>query len=361
MAEDDKETPKAKARPERAKATGSPAAGKPRRRGAEPPPAEDEDALMTASLRAMNWAQKHRKHIVYAVAGVIAASGIAYGVYFYRSHREEQATSLVAKGVVAELSPIRSGDEDPEIVRRMKFYGSEAEKQNEALAAYTEARQKYGDTGPGILARLGEAGVYLDKREWDQAIAAYNDVKNTSLAAADPSVRVRVLEGLGYAQEGKGLLDDARASYVALANLEQKGNKPLGLYHQARIDLAKGDKTAAIDKLKAARSDLEQPTAPSARYLKDQIDKLLGRLDPTAVPKPATPPGGIPGLPPGAGPGGKLTKEQIDAFLKSMGSGAPGGLPKMPPGMPPMPPHGGGGGGAPPPPPAPPAPPAGSK
>ncbi len=358
MADDEKDTEsrKAKAKPEKAKAPA--AAGRPRKRGVRAAePVGDEDALMTVSLRAMHWAQKYTKQIIYGVAGVIAAGGIAYGVYFYRGHRDEQATSLVTKGVIAELSPIRTGDEDPEIARRMKFYNSESEKLQDALAAYSEARQKFGDTGPGILARLGEAGVYLDRREWDQAIAAYNDVKNTSLAAADPSVRVRVLEGLGYAQEGKGLLDDARATYVSIANLEQKGSKPLGLYHQARIDLAKGDKPAAIEKLKAARSDLESPSAPSARYLKDQIDKLLGRLDPTAVPKPQTPPGGIPGMPPGAGPGGKLTKEQIDAFLKSMGQGAPGGTPKMPPGMPPMPPPGG---GAPPPPPAPPAPPAGS-
>jgi hypothetical protein len=338
MAEEEKKREKAK----------PPAAGKPRdRKKAAVAPEEDPDALMTVSLRAMEWAQKHRKHIVYAIAGVIAASGIAYGVYFYRSHREEQATALVTKGVVAELSPIRTGDEDPEIARRMKFYGSEAEKQAEALAAFGEARQKFGDTGPGILARLGEAGLFLDRREWDQAIAAYTDVKNTSLSAADPSVRIRVLEGLGYAREGKGLVDDARASYVELANVDSKGAKALGLYHQARIDLVKGDKPAAIDKLKTARTDVDSPGAPSSKYLKDQIDKLLGRLDPTAVPKPAAPPGGIPGLPPGAGPGGKLTKEQIDAFLKSMGSGMPGGMPKMPPGAPPMPP----GGGAPPPPP----------
>jgi len=348
MAEEDKKREKARA----------PVEAKPRNRKKTAEPEEDPDALMTVSLRAMEWAQKHRKHIVYAIAGVIAASGVAYGVYFYRSHREEQATSLVAKGVIAELSPVRTGDEDPEIARRMKFYNNESEKQLEALAAFAEARQKYSDTGPGILARLGEAGLFLDRREWDQALAAYGDVKNTSLFAADKSVKVRVLEGLGYAREGKGLLDDARAAYVEIANLDMKGAKSLGLYHQARVDLAKGDKQGAIDKLKAARTDVESPGAPSSKYLKDQIDKLLGRLDPTAVPKPMSPPGGIPGLPPGAGPGGKLTKEQIDAFLKSMGTNAPGGLPKMPPGMPPMPPPGGG--GAPPPPP-PPAPPAGSK
>lgn len=323
-----------------------------KRPGKAAPIEEDPDALMTATLRAMEWAQKRRKQIVYGVAIVIAGGGIAFGYSYWRSHQEEQATSLVAKGVNAELAPLRTGDEDPEIARRLKFYGNEAEKQQDALAAYAEARKKYGDTGPGILARLGEAGIYLDKRDWDQALAAYNEVKSTSLAAADPSLRLRCLEGLGYAKEGKGLLDDARAAFNDLANLDLKGAKPLGLYHLARIDVAKGDKAGAIDKLKTAREAVTAPGAISARYLQEQIDRLLGRLDPTAVPKTPTGPGQIPGMPAGAGPGGKLTKEQIEAFLKSMGTNMPQG--PAPGGPPP------GGAPPPPPPPAPPAPPAGS-
>ena len=164
--------------------------------------------------------------------------------------------------------------------------------------------------------------------------------------------RRRRPEGLGYAKEGKGLLDDARASYQELGNIDAKVGKPLGLYHQARIDLAKGEKTAAIEKLKTAREAIELPGAPASTYLKGQIDKVLGRLDPSAVPKPAPPPGGIPGMPQGTGPGGKLTKEQIDQFLKSMQQqgGMPGGPPGggHPPGGGPPP------GGAPPPPPPPP-------
>jgi hypothetical protein len=327
-------------KPEKAKA---PANTRRSKRGAEaPPPEEDPDALMTATLRAMEWAGKRRKQLIYLLALIIGGSGLAYGIHYYRAHREEQATSVLSRGATAMLGPIKSGEEDPEIVRRLKFYGNESEKLSDALAAYSEAASKYGDTGPGILARLGEAGVYLDKRDWDQAIAKYTEVKGTSLAAADSSIRLRCIEGLGYAREGKGLLDDARAAFVELANLDVKGAKALGLYHQARIDLAKGDRAAATEKLKTARADIETPGGPSNNYLRGQIDKLLGRLDPSAVPKPAAPPGGIPGMPQGAGPGGKLTKEQIDQFLKAMqqqqggGGGAPPG--GAPPGMPPPPP-----------------------
>lgn len=331
-------------KPEKSRAPGAAKAKRGARAAEQVAPEEDPDALMTATLRAMEWAQKRRNQLIYAAAAIVGISGIAYGVYYYRAHREEQATIVLARGATAALGPIKTGDEDPEIARRLKFYANDSERQSDALAAYTEAQQKYGDTGPGILARLGLAGIHLEKRDWDQAIAAYTDVKNTSLAAADTSIRLRCVEGLGYAREGKGLLDDARAAFVELASIDQKGARPLGLYHQARIDLAKGDKTAAIDKLKTARADVETPGGPASTYLRSQIDKILGRLDPSAVPKPAPPPGGIPGMPAGAGPGGKLTKEQIDAFLKSMqAGGGPGGMPGGSPGgaPPPPPPPGG--------------------
>ncbi|MGZ5969065.1 MAG: hypothetical protein ACXWP4_15435, partial [Polyangiales bacterium] len=214
------------------------------------PEMEDPDALMTATLRVMEWSNKHRKQIAYAIALAIGAVGVVFAVSYYGAHKEREASSLVNKAITADLAPIRTGEEDPEIAKRLKFYGSEAEKQSEALAAFKEAYAKYKDIGPGILARMGEAGVHLDRKEWDDAIAAYTEVKGSQLCAADPQIRVRVLEGLGYAREGKGMLDDARAAFVELANVDAvKSAKPLGLYHQARMDVAKGDKQGAISKL----------------------------------------------------------------------------------------------------------------
>lgn len=347
------------------KAAAKPGAKKGAKRASDVPELEDPDALMTATLRAMEWANKHRKHIVYGIALACAAGGVVFAVSYYRAHREEAASELVAKAVNAELAPTRTGDEDPEIAKRVKFYANEDEKQKEAIAAFQEAEKQYGDTGPGLLAKLGEAGVHLDRREWDEAIGGFEAVKSSALAAADKQVRMRCLEGLGYAREGKGLLDDARHAFEELANLDVKGAKALGLYHQARIDLQKGDKAAATSKLKAAHDAINQPGAAASRYLKDQIEKLLAPLDPTAVPpKPQPGAGGIPGMPPGTGPGGKYTKEQLEEFIKAMQQqqGGAGGMPQLPPGVPP-------GGGAPPPPPgagapppggaAPPAPPGG--
>jgi hypothetical protein len=291
---------------------------------------DEPTALMTTTLKVMDWASKRRRQITITLGALAAAGAIWGGVTYYRMTRELSASQALAKGVIAELSPIKTGEEEADVLKRIQFFTTDDERQKAALAAYADTKAKYGDTGAGVLARLGEAGVFLDRREWDSAIAAYTDVRNHPLAQADANVRLRCIEGLGYAREGKGAVDEARKSFDELMNMDAKGAKPLGLYHLARLDAAQGKNAEAITKLKSARDAISQPGAPSARYLKENIEKLLGRLDPSSVHKEPRfgGAGGMPniqGLPPG------ITPDQLKALLGGKG-GLPPGLPAPPPG-----------------------------
>ena len=78
----------------------------------------------------------------------------------------------------------------------------------------------------------------------------------------------RALEGLGFAYEVKAQADAGRQGQVArpgaqefraLENTDVKGFKELGMYHQARVAEAKGDKDKAITSLKALHERLEAP------------------------------------------------------------------------------------------------------
>ncbi|GAC1554252.1 MAG: hypothetical protein NVS3B10_15690 [Polyangiales bacterium] len=299
---------------------------------------DDPDALMATTLRAMDWASKNQRTIVYGVLATVLAAGAFAGWTTWRASRDEKASDLLARGVSAELAPIKQGDEDAEILKRLQFFATEDDKQKTALAAYADARAKYTDSGPGILARLGEAGVHLDRKEWDEALAAYGDVRNSSLAAADGNVRMRCIEGLGYAREGKGNLDDARRSFDELSNLDAKDAKPLGLYHLARLDLQKNDKDAALNKLKNAREALTANPALSSRFLKDQVERMMTRIDPASVPK-APPTGGVGGMPGGGGPGGhqQIAPETLQKLMQQMQGQGGGGAPPMPIPQPPAP------------------------
>jgi len=126
-------------------------------------------------------------------------------------------------------------------------------------------------------------------------------------------VKARALEGLGFAKEGKGDKDGALATFKELQGVDggKHGYKELGLYHEARMLLAKGDKDKAKDLLKQAHDALEKPTdVRSTGYLKAAVDDTLRRLDPTLVPaKPALG---------GGAKGGAMSQEEIERALKQL-------------------------------------------
>jgi hypothetical protein len=155
-------------------------------------------------------------------------------------------------------------------------------------------------------------------------------VRNSSFAAADGNVRMRCIEGIGYAREGKGQIDDARRAFDELSNLEVVvGSKPLGLYHLARLDLLQSQKDAALNKLKNAHDFLLNNPLVSARYLKDQVEKLMMKIDPSSVPKTPAMPGGLGAL---GGPDGQqqIDPETLQKLLESMKQQGGGAVPPQP-------------------------------
>ncbi len=281
------------------------------------PEVNENDVLMASTMAAMDWAAKRWRQIGLAALALALAGGAYAGYAYHRADREEKATALATKAALAQQAEVATPQTSPEVLKRINTVPSEEERSKIVLASFSEARTKFGDTGPGMLARLGEAGALLDAKKWDEALAAFEEVRRTALANADANVRLRCIEGIGYAREGKGAVEEARRAYEELANMSEKGAKPLGLYHQARLDLLKGDKPAAILKLKQAHEILggNGPVVGPPTYLRGQVDRLLGDLDPNAVPKA-----------PRGGPGkGGLTPEMIQR-LKAQGVELPEGM-----------------------------------
>ena len=216
-----------------------------------------------------------------------------------------------------------------------------------------QVESKYAGTGAAILARLSEGGLLLDQGDAKGALAAYDDVRAPSLAQADLEVRGRTQEGMGFADELLAQSDaankdkhlsDALDAYKALEQLDAKGFKELGMYHQARVLQAKGDKAKAIDLLKDVHKRVTEPGETHAfPYLEFVVDDRLRELDPTAVPPKPKPGMGGPGGPGGAGGGPgdmDMNDPQIQELLRQLQQkgGAPGGGPGGPGGRPPMPP-----------------------
>ena len=247
-----------------------------------------DDALARGVDAGVRWVKGNVNLIQWVVLASLAGAAGWY-VYDWRTtKRAESASSELARAVVDERGRIGEkpkGEEGVADVDPTPWFKSETEKRDVVGKAYEQVASDFPNSGPGLLAKLGEANVALDRREWDKALGGYRTVRESSLAKADADVRGRAIEGVGYALEGKGDADGALQAFKDLEATDARGFKELGQYHQARLLHAKGDDAKAKELLKALSEKLHAPSETKAlSNLQNEVDDLLRRIDPSAAP-----------------------------------------------------------------------------
>jgi predicted negative regulator of RcsB-dependent stress response len=277
-----------------------------------------DDALARASSALLKWLKANVRNLEYAgVALVLAVAGFATYDWYAGRKLEKASTALMAgvrdsQGRVASGDKSEQPDPDEALDPRPQFPSVEARREA-TLGAYRVAANQYASMGAGILARLGEAGTLLERRDYDGSLRAFREVLDTPLAAADADVRMNATEGVGMALEGKGDTDGAFKAYKTLEASGLQGYAGLGLYHQARVQLAKGDKEGAKALLAKAREQVAtgggSAEGPSFqhRFLSDQIRNLMAEIDPASAPASA-PASGL----------GSLTAAQIEELKRQL-------------------------------------------
>ena len=317
----------------------------------------DADPLLERAARLSKWIKEHRQTFGGVVAVALLGVGGFLGYTYWQTKHEADASAILAQAFADEHGHVSDkGDDDDDDVKPHQLYPTFKTvdaRRDAAIGKYKEVQSKFAGTGAAILARLAEAGLLLDKGDAKGAIAAYDEVKASPLAQADAEVRGRALEGIGFADEllaqsdvaGKDAhLDAALAVFKQLEQVEMKGFKELGQYHQARVLQAKGDKAKAIELLKEVEKRVAEPGSEHPfSYLEYVVDDRLRALDPSALPpKPKGTRGmGGPGGPPAGGPGGDvdMSDPQIQDLIRQLqqqqGQGGGGNIPM------PAPPPGG--------------------
>lgn len=289
--------------------------------------AADANPLLSGTGAFGDWMRKNQSLVMGGAIAAVAAILGGGGYVWWTQRTELGASTTITEAVTDELGRIgdpAKEDEDARPQDARPVFKTEAERRDAALAKYKDVESKYKGTGAAYLARLEEGSLLLDKPDLDGAITAFEDASKSPLAAADSEVKGRALEGLGLAYEAKAkatpadkdkLLDQAAQEFRALENTDVKGFKELGMYHQARVAEAKGDKDKAITTLKALHERLEVPgESHPFVYLETVADDRLRALDPTAIkPKPK---GGMGGG--GAGGGNDMTQEQINKLIEQL-------------------------------------------
>lgn len=247
-----------------------------------------DDALARSASAVTKWLKTNVGVLQWVVLAAIVGAG---GYAFWSSRVDKRlgdASADLFSGVAANRGLVMEEDKRPDDQKEIdptRVFKNEAEKSQAALDAYGKVIDKHAGTGAALLAKLGQGGTYLEKREWDKAIEAYSSVLSSPLAAADPDVKGRATEGIGYAKEGKGDLDGAMASFKELAGIDVKGYKDLATYHEARVLFAKGNKDKAKEVLKPLEDKLALPSKDPEplEYLKSAVHDLMLQIDPASA------------------------------------------------------------------------------
>lgn len=271
-----------------------------------------EDALSRMTSGAGRWIKQNFHIVQWGVVAALVATG---GVLFYLSRVEKKdavSSSALVSAVAADRGRVLAEDTRTEEEKELdvtRTFKSADERSATALAEYNKVIDEHAGTGAATLAKLGQAGVLLDKKDYAHALDAYSVVVSSPLAGADPDVKGRAIEGIAFAREGKGDLDGALASFKELEAIDMKGYKELALYHQARLQLAKGDTDKAKELLKSAHEKLQAPSTEGRpfQFLEAVVEEMLRKIDPAAVPPRAA----------FGGPKGQsMTPEEIEQLLR---------------------------------------------
>jgi predicted negative regulator of RcsB-dependent stress response len=280
-----------------------------------------DDALARGTHNVTLWLKRNINVIQWVVV-IGLAGGIGYQVYSVtRSKTDAKATDALFSGVVAENA--RVGEPAPGPDQRTGLEDTRPAVKDDAArlaAAVSAYRAAMGHDATKTVAQLALAGVLFDQGKFKEALAEYSAVRKSELVEKELDARGRSIEGIGLSEEALGNTDAAQKAFRELSNLESPGFAALGLFHQARLALKKGEKDPAKELLKNALKKLEKPKDSGADanalfggsppgYLEQSARELLSSIDPSAVPQRA----------------GGITPEQIEQMTRQMDAKQAGG------------------------------------
>lgn len=220
------------------------------------------DKFQVAAAEAAEWAAKRQKAIVGAAVALLAVVAIVIGVMSWLDARK-----AAAGGALFHAADVASGEISsvplPGIDRPV-FPTDEAKRRAQITAA-EQVRSEHGGTRAAITASLLEGSARLALKEWDAAAAAFQ--RYLSAAPAGDELRFGAYDGLARAQEAKGDLAAAAATWEQAAGIA---------FFKDRATIERARVLAKAGKADEARKALESVAkdAPLAPEAQERLSRL---------------------------------------------------------------------------------------
>ena len=238
------------------------------------------DEFQLVAGRAMGWMVGHRNLVLGAAGALLAALLIGWGLSTWRTSREAKAGAALAEALELQSRPIAG--EGPAQPGQDAFPNKE-EREKAVLSALENVRTAHSGT---TAAQTAVAEIGFHKLKAGDAAGAQKDLQDfLDRAGKDHPLRPFAQESLGYALEAQNKLDEARAAFEKLRDLDLPARAD---YQVARLALVQG-KPDARQQLERVAKDHPKDVAV--------VREANERLEIAALP-PVLPGQGAPAVPP---------------------------------------------------------------
>jgi tetratricopeptide (TPR) repeat protein len=220
------------------------------------------------SVREVNaWIDVHGRKIWFALAAVVLVCVGWFAVSSYQDKRDREAGELLRAAIATSHGIIVSADEPAPEEPLYPTFNSVQERDDKALQQFRALLKKFPNSQAARYAILGEANALLELAKFSEAAAAYARALEAPHASEDTFLRVRALEGSGYALEGQKQYPQARKRFEELSRLQNGAYRTLGDYHRARMLVAEGQRAEARKLLEAlSKAAADKPEEQGERF-----------------------------------------------------------------------------------------------
>lgn len=133
---------------------------------------KQHDSFQTTVEHALEYAEGHRRNLMFGIAGVLGLAVVVGLVVLYLGNAEKRAQTSLGEAIRLSLAPIAT---PPPPGSDLPNFATEAERRQKAKEAFEATRSEYGSSDAAAVAGIYLARIALDESQPDRARALWQE------------------------------------------------------------------------------------------------------------------------------------------------------------------------------------------